>query len=232
MQRPAKPSTPVRFRPPPPNTHADAASARTSSLPAMIPLERAMPTDNSEQIAEWNGVLGQRWVAMRQEVDRVVAPFGAAALKAAAPQPGERVIDIGCGCGDTAIEIARLVGPAGSVLGIDVSQPMLEVARSRGVSASLFAAELSRRRCFRDRASGKHRFAVLALWRDVFQPTVQRLQAFAQVIANRRPMRIRLLANAARQRVGDDAAFRRAEGAGHHAAAQRPGGARSVCLRR
>ena len=95
-----------------------------------------MPTDNSEQIAEWNGVLGQRWVAMRQEVDRIVAPFGEAALKAAAPQPGERVIDIGCGCGDTAIEIARLVGPAGSVLGIDVSQPMLEVARSRGVSAA------------------------------------------------------------------------------------------------
>jgi len=95
-----------------------------------------MPTDNSEQIAEWNGVLGQRWAAMRQEIDRIVAPFGEAALKAAAPQPGERVIDIGCGCGETAIEIARLVGPAGSVLGIDVSQPMLEVARSRGVSAA------------------------------------------------------------------------------------------------
>jgi len=95
-----------------------------------------MPTDNSEQIAEWNGVLGQRWAAMRQEIDRIVAPFGEAALKAAAPQPGERVIDIGCGCGETAIEIARLVGPAGSVLGIDVSQPMLEVARSHGMSAA------------------------------------------------------------------------------------------------
>jgi SAM-dependent methyltransferase len=95
-----------------------------------------MSADNTEQIAEWNGVLGQRWVAMRQEVDRIVAPFGAAALKAAAPQLGERVIDIGCGCGDTAIEIARTVGPAGSVLGIDVSQPMLGVARSRGMSAN------------------------------------------------------------------------------------------------
>src|SRR6185295_4941941 len=79
--------------------------------------------------------LGQRWVALRQEVDRIVIPFGAAALKAAAPQPGEHVIDIGCGCGDTAIEIARLVGSAGSVLGLDVSKPMLEVARSRGMSA-------------------------------------------------------------------------------------------------
>ena len=96
-----------------------------------------MPSDNAEQIAEWNGALGQRWAAMRQEIDRVVTPFGAAALKAAAPKPGERVIDVGCGCGETSIEIARLVGPAGSVLGIDVSQPMLAVARSHGQSANL-----------------------------------------------------------------------------------------------
>jgi len=95
-----------------------------------------MPADNSEQIAEWNGALGQRWVAMRQEIDRFVVPFGDAALKAAAPQPGERVSDIGCGCGDTSIEIARMVGAAGAVLGIDVSQPMLEVARSRGALAN------------------------------------------------------------------------------------------------
>ena len=95
-----------------------------------------MLTDNAEQIAEWNGVLGQRWAAMRQEIDRVVVPFGAAALKASAPKPGEHVIDIGCGCGDTAIDIARMVGPTGSVLGVDVSQPMLEVARARGVSVN------------------------------------------------------------------------------------------------
>src|SRR6185369_10664041 len=95
-----------------------------------------MMADNSEQIAEWNGALGQRWVAMQREVDRIVAPFGDAALKVAAPQPGERVIDIGCGCGDTAIDIARIVGATGSVLGIDVSQPMLEVARSRGAQAN------------------------------------------------------------------------------------------------
>ncbi len=94
-----------------------------------------MPADNSEQIAEWNGALGQRWAAMRQEIDRFVVPFGDAALKAAAPQPGERVIDVGCGCGDTSIELARMVGAAGAVLGIDVSQPMLAVARSRGALA-------------------------------------------------------------------------------------------------
>jgi SAM-dependent methyltransferase len=91
-----------------------------------------MPADNSEQTAEWNGALGERWVAMQQEIDRFVVPFGDAALKAAVPQPGERVIDVGCGCGDTSIELARIVGAAGAVLGIDVSQPMLAVARSRG----------------------------------------------------------------------------------------------------
>jgi SAM-dependent methyltransferase len=94
-----------------------------------------MPADNSEQIAEWNGALGQRWVEMQREIDDIIAPFGNAALEAAAPQPGDRVIDVGCGCGDTSIEIAHLVGADGAVLGIDVSQPMLEVARSQAALA-------------------------------------------------------------------------------------------------
>jgi SAM-dependent methyltransferase len=87
---------------------------------------------NAEQIAEWNGALGRRWVEMQREIESIVVPFGEAALKVAAPQWGERVIDIGCGCGDTSIELARRVGTAGTVLGVDVSKPMLEVARSRG----------------------------------------------------------------------------------------------------
>src|SRR5437899_961365 len=96
----------------------------------------SMQADNSEQIAEWNGALGQRWVAMQQEIDQIVVPFGTAALKAAAPQSGERVIDIGCGCGGTSIELSRMVGAGGAVLGLDVSQPMLEVACARGALAN------------------------------------------------------------------------------------------------
>jgi len=92
-----------------------------------------MPADsNAEQIADWNGVMGQQWAGMQRETDAVVAPFGNAALHRAAPRPGERVIDIGCGCGDTSIEIARRVGGRGTVLGVDVSQPMLAVARAQG----------------------------------------------------------------------------------------------------
>lgn len=88
-----------------------------------------MPTDNADQIAEWNGVLGQTWATMQDDIDPVVAAFGDAALKVAAPRPGERVLDIGCGCGDTTMMIARIVGDQGAVLGVDVSQPMLDVAQ-------------------------------------------------------------------------------------------------------
>jgi SAM-dependent methyltransferase len=102
----------------------------------MIDPEKAVPSDNAEQIAEWNGALGQRWAALQAEIDRVVVPFGDAAIKLASPQPGERVIDVGCGCGDTSVAIARMVGATGSVLGIDVSQPMLDVARGRAQAAT------------------------------------------------------------------------------------------------
>jgi SAM-dependent methyltransferase len=96
-----------------------------------------MPTDNADQIAEWNGVLGRTWATMRQDIDPVVGIFGDAALKVAAPRPGERVLDIGCGCGDTTIAIARIVGDQGAVLGVDVSQPMLDVAQEHAREARL-----------------------------------------------------------------------------------------------
>jgi SAM-dependent methyltransferase len=91
-----------------------------------------MNDGNAEQIAEWNGSTGQRWAELQAETEGIVAGFGAAALARAAAQPGERVIDIGCGCGDTSLALAAAVGTPGRVLGVDVSQPMLEVARVRG----------------------------------------------------------------------------------------------------
>ena len=92
---------------------------------------------NAAQIAEWNGTMGQRWATLQQETEGIVAAFGVAALAAAAAQPGERVLDIGCGCGDTSIALARAVGAAGAVLGVDVSQPMLAVARERAAREQL-----------------------------------------------------------------------------------------------
>lgn len=94
-----------------------------------------MTTHNAEQIAEWNGALGQRWAAFQQQLDRMIGAFGDAALQIAAAQPGEQVIDVGCGCGSSALALAQAVGPQGRVLGVDISQPMLALARRRAAEA-------------------------------------------------------------------------------------------------
>lgn len=85
--------------------------------------------DNSQQIWDWNGELGMRWAEHVRDIEEIVRPFGDQALKAAAPVTGERVLDIGCGAGATSMALARSVGAVGLVLGVDISRPLLEVAR-------------------------------------------------------------------------------------------------------
>jgi ubiquinone/menaquinone biosynthesis C-methylase UbiE len=64
-------------------------------------------------------------------MDRSLHEIGRLLLERAAIRPGERVIDVGCGSGATTLAAAPLVGAQGSVLGVDVSEPMLAVARRR-----------------------------------------------------------------------------------------------------
>jgi SAM-dependent methyltransferase len=64
-------------------------------------------------------------------MDISLLPMGRLVLAAAMPTAGERVIDVGCGCGGTTLELARQVGPDGLVLGVDISEPMLARARAR-----------------------------------------------------------------------------------------------------
>lgn len=90
-----------------------------------------MAGDNAKQIADWNGVVGEHWAAQQEKNDRLIKAFGEAALAAAGARAGERVLDVGCGCGDTSLTLADEVGLTGSVVGVDVSAPMLEVARGR-----------------------------------------------------------------------------------------------------
>ncbi len=90
--------------------------------------------NNAEQIADWNGEQGRRWADHQQRIDRMLEPYGDAALQAAAASPGEQVLDIGCGTGSTTLALARAVGPQGHVHGVDISQPMLAVARQRAAS--------------------------------------------------------------------------------------------------
>ena len=92
---------------------------------------------NTDQYAAWNGDSGQRWIADADRRDRVMAPIADALLDTARLGPGDRVLDIGCGCGATTLAAARAVAPTGEVHGVDLSAPMLGVARRRAGSAGL-----------------------------------------------------------------------------------------------
>ena len=86
---------------------------------------------NADQAAYWNGAAGQRWMDRQETQDVLLAPISALLLDRTRPGAGERVLDIGCGCGATTIELARRVGATGHVLGVDISAPMLGRARER-----------------------------------------------------------------------------------------------------
>lgn len=93
-----------------------------------------MPDQNQEQLKNWNGFHGERWVTNRETFDRQLASHGGPAMDAAGIGPGMQVIDIGCGFGTTTLEIAQRVGTDGNVQGIDFSTPMIAEARARAAA--------------------------------------------------------------------------------------------------
>lgn len=92
---------------------------------------------NADQLAFWNGPGGHTWVARQEHTDITLAPVSEALLALAAPRAGERVLDIGCGCGATTLELARAVGPAGRVAALDISAPMLAEGQARAEAAGI-----------------------------------------------------------------------------------------------
>ena len=92
------------------------------------------PSANAAQIEYWNATAGETWALFLEQLDRQIAPLGLEALRVLAPAPGEAILDIGCGCGQTSLDLARRVGSEGRVEGVDISVPMLEVARRRPLS--------------------------------------------------------------------------------------------------
>ena len=84
-----------------------------------------------QQRDRWNGPDGENWVEQQEHLDKFLSPVTGPLLEFAAPVPGSTVIDVGCGCGETAVALARAVGPSGHVIGVDISEPMLGLARRR-----------------------------------------------------------------------------------------------------
>jgi ubiquinone/menaquinone biosynthesis C-methylase UbiE len=92
---------------------------------------------NEETVEAWNGVLFDRFVKYRRIVIEGLGAHGEVALSVDPPAAGERVLDIGCGFGDTAQRMGELVGPEGSVLGVDVAERFIELAREEAEAAGV-----------------------------------------------------------------------------------------------
>jgi len=97
--------------------------------------EASIAGANADQAAYWNEQAGPTWAAMQEIMDWQLAPLGRAAIEALGPREGEHILDIGCGAGASSLELAWAIDPEGSVLGVDVSEPLLALARARADKA-------------------------------------------------------------------------------------------------
>jgi SAM-dependent methyltransferase len=97
----------------------------------------AETSSNAAQIEYWNASAGETWAQFQEALDRQVEPLGLAAMDQLRPGEGEHILDIGCGCGQTSLALAARVRPTGSVVGVDISKPMLDVAFRRQRTADL-----------------------------------------------------------------------------------------------
>ena len=96
---------------------------------------------NTDCFEAWNGDSGERWAREADSRDRVLASVADALLEAATLRPGEDVLDLGCGCGSTTIAAARAIADRGNACGIDLSAPMLDIARQRRERAGVTNVE-------------------------------------------------------------------------------------------
>jgi len=94
-------------------------------------------TPNAEAIAAWDGPLYDRFVQVRQIITDGLGIHGEQALRLHRPRYGERVLDVGCGFGDTTQRLAALVGPDGEAVGIDAAARFIDTARREADEAGV-----------------------------------------------------------------------------------------------
>jgi SAM-dependent methyltransferase len=100
---------------------------RDSEAPGYVVV---MDIVNTEQAEHWAS-LASTWVEIEDHLERTAREPGHRAMDLLNVQPGQRVLDLGCGTGPTTVELARRVGVDGSVLGVDIAAEMLVRARQR-----------------------------------------------------------------------------------------------------
>src|ERR1051326_3746551 len=91
----------------------------------------APDTANAAMRRYWNEIAGPRWVDRAEIQEARNIEVADLVLREAAAKPGERVLDVGCGPGATALPLAVAVGATGHVTGVDISEPMLGLLRRR-----------------------------------------------------------------------------------------------------
>lgn len=98
-------------------------------------------TDNSEATEAWNGVLFDRWRDFRDVFVTALEGLSDDAFASDPPKPGDRAIDLGCGFGETTLQLAEMVGPDGTAVGVDVADRFIEQAREEAAAAGVENAE-------------------------------------------------------------------------------------------
>jgi len=93
-------------------------------------------TDTSQH-ALWNGPAGEAWVDAQRILDQMFAPLATHLLDSVVPAPSAQVLDVGCGTGAVALGVAGRLGPDAHVTGVDISAPMIALARERAQRAGL-----------------------------------------------------------------------------------------------
>jgi len=98
-----------------------------------------------DQKTLWNGPAGRAWVENQRLLDQLFAPFETLLASDDVLGAATRVLDVGCGTGATTLALARRLGARGECMGIDLSEPMTAVARTRAeqeqAGARFFAAD-------------------------------------------------------------------------------------------
>jgi SAM-dependent methyltransferase len=104
---------------------------------AAPPGDNPVADSNEEPREGWDGPLFETFVEFRDLIVNGLGAHGEAALAAHPPNPGDRVLDIGCGFGDTTQRLVQLVRPNGSALGVDVAENFIEAAMREAKTAGL-----------------------------------------------------------------------------------------------